>query len=129
MITGSVKSDEARIRLTLIDREGRNSEVTVVIDSGYTGKLTLPPDLIASLGMRRHGIGFAELADGRTCAFQVYRGRVVWDGKVRTILVDEADTDPLVGMKLLRGHELKMQIRPGGKVTIKRLPSRESNGT
>jgi clan AA aspartic protease len=122
MITGSVKSDEARIRLALIDGQGRNFEVTVVIDSGYTGILTLPPDLITSLGMRRHGIGLAELADGSTCAFQVYRGKVVWDGKVRTILVDEADTDPLVGMKLLRGHELKMQIRPGGKVTIKRLP-------
>ena len=66
----------------------------------------------------------ATLADGTTCVFQVYTGKVTWDGKVRTILVDEADTDPLVGMRLLRGHELKMQVRARGKVTIKRMPRR-----
>jgi hypothetical protein len=54
----------------------------------------------------------------------VYVGKLAWDGKVRRILVGEADTDPLVGMRLLRGHELRMQVRARGKVTIKRLPSR-----
>jgi hypothetical protein len=42
--------------------------------------------------------------------------------KLRQILVDEADADPLVGMRLLKGHELKMQVLSGGKVTINRLP-------
>ncbi len=51
----------------------------------------------------------------------MYEAKVVWDGKVRHVLVDEADTDPLVGMRLLRGYELKMQVRARGKVTIKRL--------
>jgi hypothetical protein len=46
---------------------------------------------------------------------------LAWDGKVRSILVAEADADPLVGMRLLRGHELKMHVRARGKVTIKRL--------
>jgi predicted aspartyl protease len=54
----------------------------------------------------------------------VYVGKVVWDGKVRQILVDEANADPLIGMRLLRGHELKMQVRYRGKVTIKRLRRR-----
>jgi predicted aspartyl protease len=64
------------------------------------------------------------LADGSECVFDTYVAKVAWDGKVRTILVEEADADPLVGMRLLRGHELKMQVRARGKVTIKRLPSR-----
>lgn len=38
------------------------------------------------------------------------------------ILVDEADADPLLGMSLLKGYELKMQVRTRGKITIKRLP-------
>ena len=54
----------------------------------------------------------------------MYVGKMDWDGKVRTILVAEANAAPLVGMRLLRGHELKMQVRARGKVTIKRLPSR-----
>jgi len=86
MIIGAVKSNEARIRLTVRGRRGREQEVEGVIDSGYTGTLTLPP-----------------------------------------ALVDEADADPLVGMRLLKGHELKMQVRYRGKVTIKRLPRRSGS--
>ena len=122
MITGAVKSDEALIRLKVKGRQGREQEVDAVIDSGYTGALTLPPTLIATLGLRWRSVDRATLADGSTCVFQVYAGKLVWDRKVRTILVDEAETGPLVGMRLLRGHELKMQVRAGGKVTIKRLP-------
>jgi predicted aspartyl protease len=69
------------------------------------------------------------LADGSECIFDVYEAKVAWDGKVRQKLVDEADTDPLIGMRLLRGHELKMRLRARCKITIKRLPSRYGNGT
>lgn len=121
MITGAVKSDEARIRLKLIGRQGRTQEVEAVIDSGFNGALTLPPALVTTLNLRWRSVDLATLADGSTCVFQVYVGSLVWDGKVRTILVAEADADPLVGMRLLRGHELKMHVRARGKVTIKRL--------
>jgi clan AA aspartic protease len=98
--------------------------VEAVVDSGYTGTLTLPPALITLLGLRWQSTQRATLADGSTCVFQVYVGKVVWDSKVRRILVDEANADPLIGMRLLRGHELKMQVRYRGKVTIKRLRRR-----
>lgn len=122
MITGVVKSDEGRIRLKVKGSRGREREVEAVIDTGYTASLTLPPALIAALGLRWQSLDRGTLADGSECLFDVYEGKVVWDGKVRRILVDEADTDPLVGMGLLRGYELKMHIRSRGKVTIKRLP-------
>jgi clan AA aspartic protease len=125
MIAGTVKSDEARIRLKVRGWRGREYEVEAVIDSGYTGALTLPPALIMALGLRWRSVERATLADGSTCLFQVYVGKVVWDGKVRKILVDEANADSLVGMKLLRGHEVKMQVRARGKVTIKRLRPRQ----
>ncbi|HEV3238586.1 MAG TPA: hypothetical protein VGZ25_16485 [Gemmataceae bacterium] len=84
----------------------------------------MPLAVIATLGLHWRSVDRATLADGSTCVFQVYVGKLVWDGKVRTVLVDEAGAAPLVGMRLLRGHELKMQVRARGKVTIKRLPSR-----
>ncbi len=124
MITGAVKSDEARIRLKVKGQRGREQEVEAVIDSGFTGALTLPPALITTLSLRWRSVDRATLADGSTCVFQVYVGKLLWDGKVRTILVAEAGADPLVGMKLLRGHEFRMQVRSRGKVTIKRLPRR-----
>jgi clan AA aspartic protease len=124
MITGAIKADEARIRLTVRGRKGRTQDVEAVIDTGYTGALTLPPALLTLLGLRWQSTQRATLADGSTCVFQVYVGKVVWDGKVRQVLIDEADTDPLIGMRLLRGHQLKMHVRYRGKVTIKRLGRR-----
>jgi clan AA aspartic protease len=121
MIRGVVKSDEARIRLMVKGLRGREQEVEAVIDTGYTASLTLPPALIAALGLRWRSTNRFTLADGSDCILDVYVAKVNWNGKVRTILVDEADADPLVGMRLLRGHELRMQVRARGKVTVKRL--------
>jgi clan AA aspartic protease len=122
MITGVVKSDEGRIRLRVKGFRGRQQEVEAIIDTGYTASLILPPALVARLGLRWQSLDRFTLADGSECVLDVYEAKVVWDGQVRTILVDEADSEPLVGMRLLRGHELKMQIRAGGKLTIKRQP-------
>jgi clan AA aspartic protease len=123
MITGVVRLDEGRIRLKVKGFVGREQEVEAVIDTGYTASLTLPPALVAALGLRWRSVDRFTLADGSECIFDVYVAKVEWDGKMRTILVDEADAEPLVGMRLLRGYELKMQVRARGKITIKRLPS------
>jgi len=122
MITGAVKSSEGRIRLTVKGLRGREQEVEAIVDTGYSASLTLPSALIAALGLPWQTMDTARLADGSQCIFSVFEARVVWDGKVRQILVDEADADPLVGMRLLNGHELKIQVRARGKLTIKRLP-------
>ena len=124
MITGSVQSREGRIRLKVRGPRTQEQELEAVIDTGFTSSLTLPLALIASLGLRWKSIDRGILADGTECLFDVYVGKVVWDGKERRILVHEADTDPLLGMALLSGYELKMQIRTRGKVTIKRLARR-----
>jgi clan AA aspartic protease len=122
MITGAVKAGEARIRLKVKGSQGREQEIEAVIDTGYTEALTLPSALVAALGLSWHSISRAFLADGSECPFDVYVGKVMWDGKERRVLIDELDTTPLVGMALLSGYELKMQVRSHGKITIKRLP-------
>jgi predicted aspartyl protease len=121
MITGMVKSSEGRIRLIVKGYRGRKHEFAAIVDTGYTASLTLPPNLIVALGLRWQTMDTARLADGSECIFRVFEAKVLWDGRLRRVLVDEADTDPLVGMRLLHGHELKMQVFARGKVTIKRL--------
>lgn len=101
---------------------GKRREIEAVVDTGYTASLSLPPPIVKKLGRRWKTSGRGVLAVGTECLFDVYVGKVLWDGTMRRILVDEADTDPLVGMALLSGYELNMQVRSRGKVTIKRLP-------
>jgi len=122
MITGVVESDEARIRLKVTGPRRQEREVEAVIDTGYTASLTLPPSLVAALDLSWQSVDRGTLADGSECLVDVFEAEVVWDGQPRRILVDEADTDPLVGMALLRGYELTMQVCSRGQVTIKRLP-------
>lgn len=122
MITGSVNAHrEAVIRLTVSGSQARE-EIEAVVDTGFTGFLTLPPPLIVTLGLpfRRHGR--AVLADGSESFFDTHEATVTWDGRPRRIFVDAADTDPLVGMSLLHGHELTVQVVDGGGVFIKTFP-------
>jgi hypothetical protein len=43
---------------------------------------------------------------------------VIWDGQYREIDINESETNPLIGMKLLRGYDLRMRIIEGGTVVI-----------
>jgi clan AA aspartic protease len=122
VIAGVVQDDEARIRLEVRGPAGQVQIVEAVVDTGYTGELTLPPAAVVGLGLPWLRIDTATLADGSECLFDVYEAEIVWDGSVRQILIDVADAVPLVGMALLRDHEMRMTVRDGGPVTIERLP-------
>ena len=122
MIVGIVQRREPLIRLAICGFRGRQKEIEAVVDTGYTGWLTLPPSVIGALYLRWRTFGRGILADASVSYFDVYQAKVVWNDRVRPVFVDEFDATPLVGMALLRGFELKMQVRARGKVTIKRLP-------
>src|SRR2546428_6690405 len=104
MISGVVESSEGRIRLLVKGLRGREQEVEAIVDTGYSASLTLPPALITALGLPWQTMDTARLADGSECIFSVYEARVVWDGKARQVLVDEADANHQVGLRLLKAH-------------------------
>jgi clan AA aspartic protease len=119
MITGTVNADyEAVIRLRVQGSTGHVHEVDVIIDTGFNGFLTLPPVLVTTLGLTRRSRGRALLADGSEALFDIYGVTVLWDGQQRYVEADAVDTTPLVGMSLLEGHDLHIQVAEGGQVVI-----------
>src|SRR5690348_15994600 len=74
-ITGVVQSAEGRIRLKVRGLRGREQEVEAVIDTGYTASLTLPPAVVAALGLHWWSTDRFTLADGREHLFNVYVAR------------------------------------------------------
>ena len=125
MIRGVVTADcETVIRLVVRGPAGQEQEVDAVVDTGFDGWFSLPPALIAQLELEWRRRRRALLADGSECVFDIYEGTLVWDRKPRRVAVDEASTAPLVGMALLEGYELNLQVRNSGSVTIKALSSR-----
>jgi clan AA aspartic protease len=122
MITGVVTADrQAIIRLTVRGPAGQEQEIEAIIDTGFDGWLSLPSSLIVSLDLVWRQRGRALLADGRESVFDIYEATVVWDGQTRRIPVDEAETAPLVGMSLLEGYELTVQVRSAGNIIIRAL--------
>jgi clan AA aspartic protease len=122
MITGIVNSRlEATIPLLIHGPTGQQL-IDWVIDTGFNGSLTLPLNVIARLGLVWRSRSTATLADGSVASFDIYEAIVTWDGAPRNVLVETADTDPLVGMGLLAGHELRVEVKLGGAVTVVPLP-------
>lgn len=122
MITGTVTANrEAVIHLEV---KGPNLQVQcieAVIDTGFNGFLTLPNSLIISLGLPLVGNRRAMLGDGNTVVLDVYLAIVIWHEQEREVLALQADGGPLVGMSLLYGSRLTLDISEDGAVCIEQL--------
>ncbi len=123
MITGIVTAGaEAVVPITVVDAAGRGHSVRAAVDTGFTGYLTLPLDLIGALDLPWLGREQGILGDGSVGLFDLFTALVVWDGRERLVAVAAAETEPLIGMELLYGYELRVQVIAGGEVQIEPLP-------
>jgi clan AA aspartic protease len=122
MITGIVNADfEPIIPLSICGSDGKVYTQEAIVDTGFNGWLSLPPDLIAELNLKWKRRGRAILGDGTECVFDVYEAVLVWDGNMLTIPIDEADSEPLVGMSLMQGYQLTVQVFEGGHVELSKV--------
>jgi clan AA aspartic protease len=122
MIVGHVNSRrEAIIQLAVLGDSNQPQGIKAIIDTGYTGFLTLPSAIITTLELTWFMQEEGFLGDGSLCMFNVFEASVIWDGQVKPIEINESETDPLVGMSLLEDYELNIQGFAGGVVTIKSL--------
>ena len=119
MIEGVVNAArEAVVTLHLQEPEGRTRDIEAVVDTGYSGFLTLPTTLVAELGLPFAYMGQAFLANDAQVDFDVHYATVLWDGQPRDIEADATGSTPLVGMLLLDRHSLNIEVVDGGRVVI-----------
>ena len=109
MMQGIVNQNcEAMIRLIVGNADSQRQVIDAVIDTGFTGFLTLPLSVLTNLNLRAYRREEGILGDGSTCIFDVYRGLVNWDGEFRRIDINASETTPLVGMSLLYGYRIQL---------------------
>jgi clan AA aspartic protease len=102
MITGIVNQDfEPIISLSIYDSNGKIYTQEAIVDTGFNGWLSLPNDLIIQLNLKWKRRGRAILGDGSECVFNIYEVMIIWDGFLLKIPIDEADSEPLLGMSLM----------------------------
>lgn len=106
------------LSLSICGSDGKVYTQDAIVDTGFNGWLSLSPDLIDQLNLKWKRRGRAILGDGSECVFNIYEAVVLWDGVYLTIPIDEADSEPLVGMSLMEGYQLMVQVFEGGHVEL-----------
>lgn len=123
MIHGQVDAyNQAIISLDVRSTGGQWEMLDVVIDTGFSSYLTLPPARIAALQLPFQQRQTYTLGDDRDVDLDVHLATVLWDGQPRDIAVLAAAGDPLGGMRLLLGHQLFIDVIDGGEVRIEPRP-------
>ena len=122
MIHGTVTSDrEAMIDLEVSGSDRQAQRIEAIIDTGFNGFLTLPSNLISGLKLPFVGNRRATLGDGSIAVLDVYLATVLWHDRYYEVLVLQAGGGPLVGMSLLHGNRVTLNVVDGGNVVIDEL--------
>ena len=118
MIVGTVHNLRVLVVLPLFAANDDTHSVQFVVDTGFTGELTLPPAICAALALPFVRAQPAGLADGTPVQLDVYELRLLWDGQERFAEVLAMEGTPLVGMTLLNGCDVHLRVGSGGFVHI-----------
>ena len=107
------------LRLTI---SGANTqEFECWLDTGFDGGLLLNQETVALLGLEVGSTVTALLADGSAIETQSYRAMVEWEGQKQRVQVVQAGGLPLIGLALLRGHEIRIHLTLGGTVSVESI--------
>ncbi len=121
MIRGVVGGLQALVSLEVIDAYGRPLSLEGIVDTGFAGYLTLPSDLIQKLQLRWTHRMYSRLAGNIPMLSEVYEATVHFRDVKERIEVLEMEDDILLGMSLLIGTEIRIQVEEGGLVEIEPL--------
>lgn len=121
MITGVVTARrEAVVPLEVLSPHDASKTLDAVIDTGFNGFVALPAEVISSLGFARRGSAVATLGDGSEVSLPLYRAQIRWDGQVKRAEAFSVDGAAMIGMALLNGFDLFIEVERGGRVVIER---------
>ena len=119
MITGRVTAErEAVVGLEVRAIGGRPETVQAVVDTGFTEFLALSHTTIARLGLPYRGNLPLTLADGTAAHFALYRAIVEWHGRPHPVSVVAIEHGALLGMALLHGSRLTLDVLDDGPLRI-----------
>ena len=101
-----------------MDNPNTRARVHAVVDTGFTQHLTLPERAIKALNLRFAFDEKMTMANDEPIEIEVYTASIDWNGFTRQVEIHRAEGDPLIGMAMLRDHDLHVRAVPNGPVSI-----------
>ena len=118
-MTGRVNGDlQAWLTVEIVTPSGQLRPIVVALDTGFNGQIALPGVTIQRLELPEESSRLAITATGDRVRLTTYYRTMMWHGEPRIIEVVEADSEPLLGMELLLGNRVTLDVLEGGPVTI-----------
>lgn len=118
MITGIVADNsDLVIDVEVANSAGEYETLEFVLDTGFNGDLSMPDEVILRLGLEYTGPVKVSYAVG-SGERQAYQGTVLWHGRPQEVEVINSDGEFLLGMEMLMGSRLTVDVRIGGEVLI-----------
>ena len=109
------------VPVSIVGGDGSVRRFRAGLDTGFNDFLSLPPSAIRDLGLSASGFQVVTLANGESDRRPVYNAVIIWnEERISLPVLDLGDT-PLVGMALLRGCRVTMDVAEGGAVVIEPL--------
>jgi clan AA aspartic protease len=121
VIHGTVVDLQARINVRLLTEGRSDIAVECVVDTGFEGALTLPPDLVADLKLPYLTRISANLADDSSVKTKLHLATILWHGVEREVIVLAMGRRPLLGTALIEDYHLSVDFHEGGSVIIDKI--------
>ncbi len=118
MITGRVENRQALIPITYRLPGQPDLVIEHVVDTGFTGQLTLPAPAVTKMGLPfAHSRG-VKLANDSSEEVPFHRATIVWEGQESVVEVIATGTRPLFGTALMDRKELVIQFDNNGLMSL-----------
>ena len=121
MANGVVRGLVPIVTVSVMGKDGALRRFQAVMDTGFTGTFALPIADVQRLGLsnpKRQQVAFA---NGESGNCDVYQADMIWDGETQSARLYAIGVEPLVGMALLDGSRVTMDVAEGGAVTVEPL--------
>ncbi len=115
---GFVQNLQAVLPVTFEIGQGQMLQIDCVVDTGFTGALTLPAEAVTRLQLPFVALVQASLADHSEISLPVHLANIHWNGKAREVFVLAIGRRPLVGTSLLSQCRFGAEFWEGGAVII-----------
>jgi clan AA aspartic protease len=121
MISGKFVDSRVKLPVKFLLAGNMSFSIDFVVDTGFSGYLTLPPSAIGAMNLSLYATTTGVLADGTQSLIPTHLASIDWHGEHLSVPVLALGQKPLLGIGLLGNCRLVVELAENGVVQVERL--------